>query len=76
MYGGPVSCLQVRAEAPDAQEAAAKVQGIDRPPVPEGWIPAVGDDVIVMSMGGAGGKVAATAGPKGRITVKARTPAD
>ena len=49
------------------------VHNIDRPPVPAGWAPAAGDDVIVMSMGGAAGKVAATSGPKGRVTVKART---
>lgn len=49
------------------------VHDIERPPVPAGWAPVAGDDVIVMSMGGAAGKVAATSGPKGRVTVKART---
>ena len=65
-----MSCLQVRAEAPDAEEAAAQVLEADRPPVPAGWSPAVGDDVIVLSMGAAAGKVTATSGPKGRVTVK------
>ncbi|CAL8471247.1 g10789 [Coccomyxa elongata] len=61
---------QVRSEAPDVASAAAAVQDMDRPPVPAGWAPSVGEDVIVLSMGGAAGKVAAASGAKGRITVK------
>lgn len=46
---------------------------MDRPPVPAGWAPSVGEDVLVLSMGGAAGKVAAASGAKGRVTVKACT---
>ncbi len=48
-----------------------KASSMGRPPVPKGWAPSVGEDVLVLSMGGAVGKVTASSGAKGRVTVKA-----